>query len=123
VQLNRVAVTPDSMLVTRVRLLGLRGPSGLQQRLQQLLACSPAIAIQELDLGFGGAGLAVQGGGRFVQLLLRQMLLLRGLRLAGLRGCESAADAPHLWAAIAQLRGKHVSAGCVVSRLCVRCVC
>jgi hypothetical protein len=41
-----------------------------------------------------------------VQLLLRQMLLLRGLRLAGLRGCESAADVPHLWAAIAQLRGE-----------------
>jgi hypothetical protein len=95
------------MLVTKVRLLGLSGPSGLQQRLQQLLACSPAIAVQELDLGFGGAGLAVQGGGRFMQLLLRQMLLLRGLRLGGLRGCESAADVPHLWAAIAQLRGKH----------------
>ncbi|KAF6251366.1 hypothetical protein COO60DRAFT_629557 [Scenedesmus sp. NREL 46B-D3] len=105
VQLNRAPVKAGSMLVTRVRLLGLQGPSGLQQRLQQLLACSPAIAVQELELGFGGAGLAVQGGGRCVQLLLRQMLLLRGLRLAGLQGCESAADAPHLWAALAQLRG------------------
>eukprot|EP00775_Hariotina_reticulata_P003481 gene3481-3751_t len=63
----------------------------------------------ELELHFpAGAvshGLAVVGGGRFIQLLLRQMLLLRRLKLMGVRSCEAGDHVAHLWRSIGQLRG------------------
>jgi hypothetical protein len=125
---NTAAVRGGAPVLTHLSLAGLHKLSGLQARLQQQLASSPASALQSLELGFaqateypptGADAAAVVSAGRFWQHLLAQMQMLCELRLRGLRACEGGYT-PHLWCCIGQLTG----AGTVTAAhtMCLTCV-
>jgi hypothetical protein len=104
-QYNRVPVNKQGVLVSRLVLEGLSGPSSLQQRLWQQLSGSPALNLQSLDLRFATTAQAAQGSGLFWQRLLQQVPLLAELRLSGLGVCETGFEVPHLWECVGQLTG------------------
>jgi hypothetical protein len=105
VHYNMVPMNTHGVVVSRLSLEGLHSPLTLQQRLMQQLSMSPALQLTSLELSFVQNSETAQGSGVFWQQLLKQMPLLRELRLGGLGACETGFEVPHLWHCVNQLTG------------------